>query len=131
MRELLSSYPVLETQPGYSIQVEQQNSWFRVRRRRGLAKMPPSQRVLQRLLHPRERTFWEFCDQAGDKVIENIILSCDDPGDMFAIIVGIKRFAVKTSGNCLPISNNHLLMTSSLSQVWSCRHCRWRLVIVC
>ena len=66
-----------------------------MRRRRGLAKMPPSQRVLQRLLHPRERTFWEFCDQAGDKVIENIILSCDDPGDMFAIIVSTKQFAMR------------------------------------
>ena len=62
----------------------------------GLAKMPPSQRALQRLrLHPRGRTFWEFCDQAGDKVIENIILSCDDPGDMFAIIVSTKQFAMR------------------------------------
>ena len=34
-----------------------------------------------------------FFDQAADDVLFNIVFSCDDPGDMFAIIVSIKQFA--------------------------------------
>ena len=62
--------------------------------------MPPSKRALQQLRnmarsrHISMTTFAEFCDRAGDAVLLQIVSSCDDPGDMFAIIVGIKRFAV-------------------------------------
>ena len=34
-----------------------------------------------------------FFDQAADDVLFNIVFSCDDPGDMFAIIVSIKQVA--------------------------------------
>ena len=65
--------------------------------------MPPSKRALQQLRNKATSryismtTFSEFCDQAGDAVLLQIVSSCDDPGDMFAIIVGIKRFAVCAS----------------------------------
>ena len=62
--------------------------------------MPPSKRALQQLRNQATshyismKTFSDFCDQAGDAVLLHIICSCDDPGDMFDIIVSIKRFAV-------------------------------------
>ena len=61
--------------------------------------MPPSQRALQQLRNRAtsyyigKTTFREFWDRAGDAVLFNISFSCDDPGDMFAIIVSIKQFA--------------------------------------
>ena len=59
--------------------------------------MPPSKRALQQLRNQATshyismKTFSDFCDQAGDAVLLHIICSCDDPGDMFDIIVSIKR----------------------------------------
>ena len=63
----------------------------------------PSKRALQQFRNRAKSRrisrmiFSEFCDQAGDAVLLQIVSSCDDPGDMFAIIVGIKRFAVCAS----------------------------------
>ena len=55
-------------------------------------------------------------DQAADDVLFNIVFSCDDPGDMFAIIVSIKQVATGvcsiTLSLCLSVSLSLFLSPS-------------------
>ena len=73
------------------------SGWWRAAAGVKMLSSVPSKRALQQF---RDRaksrrismtTLSEFCDRAGDAVLLQIVFSCDDPGDMFNIIVSIMR----------------------------------------